>query len=241
MTRRALAAPLAFALLLAPAAFAQSQGADSSLHPKAAPGTKGVTQVPDASTGGDPARGANTDNDPNSGRSGPAGSRSTTGTGPLQGGGGPNGQGSSAPGQRSDAAPARLVELAQADVPAPGAERASRSPEQVQARVDRQLRDLSARLRITPAEQPHWDGFASTLQANAQHMAQLWSARPAGPVSALDDMRSYAQIAQAHAEDIQRLLAAFTPLYESLSPTQKVAADQAFRDAARQRGQGMLR
>ena len=243
-----LATPLVLAALTAVPALAQTQGAPSSVQPRAVPGTTGITQVPGSA-----------DSDAGSGRGSgvESGAKSVSpsakpsgGTGPVQGGGGPNGQGSAAPDQRSDAAPRQVLRLAQAQTgtaqqetpapapggQAPGGQAMAQAPAQADARVERQLQGLYTRLRITAAEQPQWNAFASTMQANAQQMSQLWSARQGGNTSALDDMRGYAQIAQAHAEGMQRLVAAFAPLYESLSPEQKAAADQAFRNAARQNG-----
>lgn len=248
MSRRVLAAPFALALLAAPA-LAQTAGAPGTpgTYPRALPGTSGVNAVPD--TGQESASGSGRGapvNNPDSGRSGPRGAGSPTGTGTLEGGGGPNGPASATPKPQAGAAPAAPLMLAQADIqaqspgmtqqpgtmpppppPPPGGSGATG------ARVQQQLRDLYARLRITPAQQPQWNAFAGTLEGNAQHMMQLWSSRRA-TASALDDMRNYAGIAQAHAEDMQRLVAAFTPLYASLSPQQKLAADQAFQQAAQQ-------
>ena len=51
-------------------------------------------------------------------------------------------------------------------------------------------------------------------------------------LNALENMQSYAQIAQEHAEDVQRLLAAFQPLYTAMPDAQKKLADAAFRNAA---------
>ena len=253
MSRRVLAAPFALILLAAPA-LAQTAGAPGTAdtHPRALPGTAGVTAVPDTGqqTDSGSSQGAAI-NTPDSGTSGPRSALSPTGTGPMQGGGGPDGPGSAVQGQRSDAVQgASSIMLAQADIQAqspgiaqePGAAPPPPPPapggnaRMGDSRVEQQLRDLYARLRITPAQQPQWNAFAGTLQGNAQHMQSLWASRQNGRVTALDDMRSYATIAQAHAEDMQRLVAAFTPLYESLAPQQKVAADQAFQQAAVRNG-----
>ena len=44
-------------------------------------------------------------------------------------------------------------------------------------------------------------------------------------MNAIDDLRSYAAIAQAHAEDMQRLVPAFETLYGTLTPAQQKDAD----------------
>jgi hypothetical protein len=50
-------------------------------------------------------------------------------------------------------------------------------------------------------------------------------------------MQSYQQVAEAHAQHLQKLVAAFQSLYEALSPEQKQKADQAFRARSASRGQ----
>lgn len=50
-------------------------------------------------------------------------------------------------------------------------------------------------------------------------------------MSALEDMTNYAAIAQAHAQAMQRLVAAFEPLYTRFTPAQREAARQALRPA----------
>ena len=254
MPRRALAAPLAFALIAMPA-FAQQQGAPSDLHERPVPGTRGVAAVPGLDKLTDSGQGRGSANNPDSGHSGPTGAGSPTGTGALEGGGGPDGPASTVPKPQADAglSAASLdapIVLAQAEpqaqlqtpeaappaaTPSPTAPSPT-APSQRDMRVQQQLHDLYARLRITPTEQPQWDTFAHTLQANADHMHELWASRPTGTVSALEDMRNYSQMAQAHAGDMQRLLAAFTPLYMSLSPEQKATADQVFQQAAARNG-----
>jgi hypothetical protein len=52
------------------------------------------------------------------------------------------------------------------------------------------------------------------------------------PLSAPDNMRSYAQIARAYADNTERLATAFDSLYASLSDNQKQATDKLFRQQA---------
>jgi protein CpxP len=75
------------------------------------------------------------------------------------------------------------------------------------------------------------------MRDNAHKMDQDYKDRAAkfGTLSALENMQSYAQIAQEHAEDVQRLVAAFQPLYTAMPDAQKKIADQAFRNAAAKR------
>jgi hypothetical protein len=51
-------------------------------------------------------------------------------------------------------------------------------------------------------------------------------------MNAEQDMQSYAQLAQQHAQDMQKLSSAFQALYDSMSPEQKQNADAVFRGRA---------
>jgi hypothetical protein len=102
---------------------------------------------------------------------------------------------------------------------------------QHQQRVEERITWLHTQLKITPEQEPQWKTFADVMRSNGQTMGDLYKQRMEGESTrnALDDMKQYAQIAQAHAEDMQKLVTAFEPLYTSLSPEQKKLADQTFR------------
>lgn len=111
-------------------------------------------------------------------------------------------------------------------------------PGRREARVEQRIADLHSRLQITPAQQSQWDQFAKVMRDNAQSMDQIFGQRSGRiqQMSAVDNMQSYAQIAEAHAQDVQKLVPAFESLYNSMSPDQKRTADQVFRSYA-ERGQ----
>lgn len=102
------------------------------------------------------------------------------------------------------------------------------SPEQ---RVQEHIRELHARLQITPAEQPQWEQFANVMRENARAMDQQFAARMQQypTMNALQNMRSYEQIAQAHARGLEKLLPAFENLYSAMPEQQKQLTDQVFR------------
>jgi hypothetical protein len=62
-------------------------------------------------------------------------------------------------------------------------------------------------------------------------MVELNSARTANAktMNAVDDLKSYGEVVNAHADEIKRFAAAFEPLYASMSEPQKAAADTLFR------------
>lgn len=124
--------------------------------------------------------------------------------------------------------------FAQASTPAAAPSVAAASAPAAKDGHERNVEDriayLHAQLKITPAQEPQWKTFADVMRGNGQTMGQLFKERRAATnVSALDDMKQYATIAQAHADGMKKLVDAFDPLYNSFSPEQKKLADTTFR------------
>jgi periplasmic protein CpxP/Spy len=95
--------------------------------------------------------------------------------------------------------------------------------------VEDRIAYLHAQLKITPAQETQWKAFADVMRGNGETMGQLFQQRKAATnVTAIDDMKQYAQIAQAHADGMKKLVDAFDPLYSSFSPEQKKLADVTF-------------
>ncbi len=117
---------------------------------------------------------------------------------------------------------------------------ATPAPARAHPVVERRIADLHERLKITAAEQPAFDAFANVMRTNAGRMDGLVQARrkDVATLTALDQMKSYQELAQAHADDMQRLVPAFEHLYAELSPEQKKLADTSFRDFAQTGGRG---
>ncbi|WP_027803396.1 Spy/CpxP family protein refolding chaperone [Paraburkholderia dilworthii] len=96
--------------------------------------------------------------------------------------------------------------------------------------VEDRIAYLHSQLKITPEQEPQWKTFADVMRGNGETMGELFKQRRAATnVSALDDMKQYATIAQAHADGMKKLVDAFDPLYNSFSPEQKKLADVTFR------------
>lgn len=106
----------------------------------------------------------------------------------------------------------------------------------MQAMVEQRIKDLHTRLHITAAEQTQWDQFTQAMRDNAKATDALYEQRAEkmGTMTAVENMQSYAAIAQQHAEDMQKLLPAFQTLYDSFSDAQKKQADTVFRTYAQQ-------
>jgi periplasmic protein CpxP/Spy len=98
-------------------------------------------------------------------------------------------------------------------------------------RVETHIRQLHAQLRITPAEQPQWDQFAEVMRENARDMDRAFTQRAQQypTMNAVQNMRSYEQIAEAHAQHLQKLVPAFDNLYNAMPAQQKQLTDQVFR------------
>ena len=108
------------------------------------------------------------------------------------------------------------------------AARSARSrPDQVEARITM----LHAKLAITAAQEPAWQNLTQVMRDNAQTMDALRVARAAKAptATAIDDLKSYAEITTAHAEGLKKFLPVFETLYGSMSDAQKAQADTLFR------------
>jgi hypothetical protein len=56
-------------------------------------------------------------------------------------------------------------------------------------------------------------------------------------MNAVQNMQSYEQLAEAHAQHLQKLVPAFEKVYDSMTDQQKQVADQVFRENAEQHAQ----
>jgi hypothetical protein len=95
---------------------------------------------------------------------------------------------------------------------------------------------LQTELHITDAQAPQWSAFAQAMRDNATSTDALFRQRANATQSmnALDNMKSYAQVARAYADDTEKLSAAFEALYGVLSDQQKQTIDTLFRQQATQ-------
>ncbi len=125
---------------------------------------------------------------------------------------------------------------------AASAEPAQKPPARV-SKVDRtevRIKDLQARLKITPAQEELWKKVTEVMRDNAKTMDTLRQARleKAKALTAVEDLKSYSEIAQAHAEGLKNFIPAFEALYASMSDEQKKDADTLFRRGTQRKGKG---
>jgi LTXXQ motif family protein len=97
-------------------------------------------------------------------------------------------------------------------------------------RVDSRIQDLHRNLKITAAQEPQWRDFAQVMRDNEKAIGAILKERSASisKMNAVDDLRSYQKLADAHAEGLKKLVPAFEALYNTMSDDQKKNADAVF-------------
>jgi protein CpxP len=110
-----------------------------------------------------------------------------------------------------------------------------RSDAQVEARITQLHREL----KITPAQETDWNTLAQDMRDNAHQMSSLIQERAGNsktkPMNAVDDLKSYEKIADAHSEGLKKIVPDFERLYDSMAPAQKKTADTVFNQRVNQR------
>ena len=97
-------------------------------------------------------------------------------------------------------------------------------------RVESRIKEMHTKLKITPAQEGQWNNVAQVMRDNAKILDTLSQARinNANTMTAVDDLKSYSEITDAHAEGMKKFVAAFQALYDSMSDAQKKEADTLF-------------
>ena len=102
-------------------------------------------------------------------------------------------------------------------------------------RVEVRIKELYTKLKITPAQEELWNKVTQAMRDDAKTMEALIKTRSenATTMTAVDDLKSYSEIAQAHADGLKKFIPAFEPLYASMSDAQKKNADKLFHHQGR--------
>jgi periplasmic protein CpxP/Spy len=98
-------------------------------------------------------------------------------------------------------------------------------------RTEARIKDLQARLKITPAQEDLWNKVTQVMRENAKTMDALIRARSEKEktMNTVEDLKSYSEITQAHAEGLKNFIPVFEALYAAMSDDQKKDADTLFR------------
>src|SRR5579864_9232935 len=102
--------------------------------------------------------------------------------------------------------------------------------------VEQRITNLHAALKITPAEETQWNNVAQAMRENAAAMDKLVAANRTTPpqnMTAVQDLQTYQQVAQAHVDGLKNLTAAFSKLYDAMPDDQKKVADEVFLTSGR--------
>lgn len=104
------------------------------------------------------------------------------------------------------------------------------SPAAMKEHVEERIKHLHAKLGITKDQEPQWNEVAQAMRDSEANVSNLIQQRHqnAGSMNAVDDLESYQEIAQAHADGLKKVNASFKSLYDEMSPEQKKNADSVF-------------
>ncbi len=115
-------------------------------------------------------------------------------------------------------------------------------PEAMPSHVEGRIAFMKAELKITDAQTPQWNAFADALRNSATTMrgAMMPMMQASAAAPAPDLMERRIAIMSSHLDAAKAMLAAFKPLYASLTDEQKKAADELLAEhMMAMRGRGM--
>jgi hypothetical protein len=101
--------------------------------------------------------------------------------------------------------------------------------------VEAHIKELHKRLHITAAQDTQCNNLAEVMRTNAKTMHDLEKQRSKDTqsMSAVDVVKSYDSVIEAHEEGMKKFVPAFEAVYNSMSDEQKKTADELFRSRAR--------
>src|ERR1700688_1836840 len=98
--------------------------------------------------------------------------------------------------------------------------------------VEARIKTLHKQLHITEVQKPQWDALATVMRDNAQAMVDLQKQRAADSqsMSAVEVIKSYESVIEAHESGMKKFVPPFEALYNVMSDSQKKTADSLFRN-----------
>ena len=107
-------------------------------------------------------------------------------------------------------------------------------------RVEARITNMHAKLKITQAQEVQWANVAQVMRDNEKAVEPLIKTRQenAKTMTAVDDLKSYGEITDAHADGIKKFTPVFATLYAGMSDNQKQEADALFRHGGKRSKKG---
>jgi protein CpxP len=136
---------------------------------------------------------------------------------------------------RADTVTTAAIQLAQAAGPQNAATTPTTSTKG--ETVEQRITALHASLKITPNEEAQWNNVAQAMRENAAAMDKLIASNVTTPpqnMTAVDDLKTYERVAQAHVDGLKNLISSFTKLYDAMPDAQKKVADTVFTTSGRE-------
>lgn len=98
-------------------------------------------------------------------------------------------------------------------------------------RTEARIANMKKALKITPEQEELWNALTKVMRENAKIMDQLIKVRAdkVKTMNAVEDLKSYSEILDAHAEGMEVFIPPFEKLYASMSDEQKKNADALFK------------
>ncbi len=95
--------------------------------------------------------------------------------------------------------------------------------------VETRIKMIHEKLAITPEQEAQWSLVADVMRDNEKQMEALAKTRAEkANMTAMENLESYGEITDEHAEGIKRFTPAFAALYDEMSDAQKRHADAIF-------------
>jgi protein CpxP len=135
---------------------------------------------------------------------------------------------------RADSGASAPMQQAQAAGKSPAAQEATSGNAET---VEQRITQLHAELKITPEEDTKWNSVAQAMRENATQMEKLIAEkRTQAPQdkTAVEDLKTYREFAQAHVDGLKNLISSFDTLYAAMPDGQKKTADTVFQSFGHQ-------
>ncbi len=99
-----------------------------------------------------------------------------------------------------------------------------------QVRTEQRILEMHDKLNLDANQEELWGNVTQILRDNAKTMDTLTQNRvdQADKMNAVEDLKSYGEIAQAHANGVQKMIPAFSNLFKSMTVDQQKSVNSFF-------------